>query len=240
MATLFISDLHLDRERPETIDLFVEFTRSVAPPGTTLYVLGDLFEAWIGDDEDDPELLRVKGALGELAARGVACFVMHGNRDFLIGRRFAEDTGCELLGDYEIIEVFGTRVLLTHGDLLCTDDTDYQALRRTVRQTDWQAAFLAKPLEERRAIAADMRAKSRSEIAAKAEDIMDVNDTAVMETMRHFRVRHLLHGHTHRPAVHDLEVDGEPAKRIVLGDWHDTGWVVRWTPEGFTLANYPA
>lgn len=239
MAVLFISDLHLDRERPEAIELFLDFVAREARSAEALYILGDLFEAWVGDDEDERELARARAAIAELGTHGVACFVMHGNRDFLIGPRFAEETGCTLLGDYETIDVCGTRVLLTHGDLLCTDDTAYRDLRATVRAADWQAAFLARPLAERRTIAADMRAKSRTEIAAKAEDIMDVNQQAVVETMRRFGVRHLLHGHTHRPAVHDFDLDGQPAQRIVLGDWHDEGSYVRWTPEGFTLSSYP-
>lgn len=239
MSVLFISDLHLDPERPETIRLFLDFAEHEARAAKSLYILGDLFEAWVGDDEDEPGLARVRSAIRDLTARQVPVFVMHGNRDFLLGPRFESETGCALLGDFETVDIHGARVLLTHGDLLCTDDTAYQNLRATVRKANWQTEFLAKPIDERRAIAAQMRATSRTEIAAKAEDIMDVNRAAVLDTMRRFGVRHLLHGHTHRPGIHDFELDGAPAKRIVLGDWHDTGSYVRWSPEGFTLSTYP-
>jgi UDP-2,3-diacylglucosamine hydrolase len=175
------------------------------------------------------------GALARLRDAGVACAVMHGNRDFLLGARFAAVTGCRLLGDFEKIVVQNEPLLLTHGDLLCTDDTRYMALRAQLRNPDWQRAFLAKPLAERRAIAADLRKMSASEIAAKAEDIMDVNQATVERTMRDFGVRRLLHGHTHRPAVHRFEIDGAPATRIVLGAWHDGVSVVRWDASGFRL-----
>jgi UDP-2,3-diacylglucosamine hydrolase len=235
MATLFISDLHLDAGQPDAIERFLRFVRTDARNADALYVLGDLFEAWIGDDDTDPALKPVVAALASLYKAGVPCFVMHGNRDFLLGRRFALATGCRLLGDHETVDVGGERVLLMHGDLLCTDDAPYQALRVMVRDEKWQRDFLAKPLAERRALASEMRQRSRSETAAKPEEIMDVNPAAVEAAMRRFQVRHLLHGHTHRPAVHDVDVAGAPGKRIVLGAWHDGGTVVRWDASGFRL-----
>jgi UDP-2,3-diacylglucosamine hydrolase len=238
MAVLFTSDLHLDADHPETIERFLSFIHDEALRCEALYILGDLFEAWVGDDDTDPHMKPVVQAIAALHRAGVPCAIMHGNRDFLLGRRFASATGCRLLGDYETLEVSGQRVLLTHGDLLCTDDAPYQSLRAMVRDPDWQRAFLAKPLSERKALADEMRRRSRTETAAKAEDIMDVNQTTVEATMGRFGVSRLLHGHTHRPAVHEFELNGEPAKRIVLGAWHDQGHVVRWDEDGFALETF--
>ncbi len=235
MAVFFISDLHLESAQPEGVERFVDFAGSEGPVADRLYILGDLFEAWIGDDDPDPGLRPVRSALRRLTRSGTPCHFMHGNRDFLIGERFAAETGCTLLGDYETIEVHGTTVLLTHGDLLCTDDKRYMTLRGTVRDPAWQAEFLAKPLAERRTIADGLRQLSRTEIAAKPEDIMDVNQSSVEDTMRRFGVSVLLHGHTHRPAVHEFELDEEPALRIVLGAWHDRASIVRWDEQGFEL-----
>jgi UDP-2,3-diacylglucosamine hydrolase len=163
---------------------------------------------------------------------------MHGNRDFLLGERFCAATGCRLLRDYEKVDLYGPSVLLTHGDLLCTDDTRYMTLRATLRSPEWQRDFLTKSLEERRTIAADLRKLSATEIAEKADDIMDVNQAAVERTMRDFDVPLLLHGHTHRPAVHRFTVDGRPATRIVLGAWYEQASVVRWDASGFSLETF--
>jgi UDP-2,3-diacylglucosamine hydrolase len=228
MAALFISDLHLEGQRPEGIRRFLDFVEQRARGAEALYILGDLFEAWIGDDDTDAALRPVVEALGSLTRAGVPCAVMHGNRDFLLGRRFQCATGCRLLADHEIIELGGERLLVMHGDLLCTDDTGYMTLRRTVRDPGWQRDFLAKPLAERRALAERLRGMSRAETAAKPEDIMDVNQRAVEETMRRFGVRRLLHGHTHRPGVHEFPLDGEPATRSVLGAWHEQGHAGIW------------
>jgi len=239
MTALFISDLHLHADRPEGIEQFVEFTRREAVSADAVYILGDLFEVWIGDDDTDPTHAPVIDALALLKREGVPCHFMQGNRDFLVGRRFATATGCKLLGDWEIIDMHGTRVLLTHGDLLCTDDKPYMALRAMVRDGAWQRDFLAKPLSERRAIATDLRARSRTETARKPADIMDVNQQAVESAMRERGVTRLLHGHTHRPAIHEFTLDGAPATRIVLGDWFDSGSVVRWDRHGFRLESLP-
>jgi UDP-2,3-diacylglucosamine hydrolase len=164
---------------------------------------------------------------------------MHGNRDFLLGPRFCATTGCRLLGDFERIDLHGRPLLLTHGDLLCTDDKRYLALRATLRAPDWQRDFLAKPLAERHEIAAGLRDMSASEVASKSYEIMDVNQGTVERTMREFDVSLLLHGHTHRPAVHRFLLDGEPAARIVLGAWHARPSVVRWDAAGFQLVTLP-
>ncbi len=228
MAVLFISDLHLEAGRPETIERFLELVRRRANGAEALYILGDLFEAWIGDDDTDEAMRPVIAALASLHKRGVPCAVMHGNRDFLLGRRFQWATGCRLLGDYETIELEGEPLLLTHGDLLCTDDAPYMRLRAMVRAPEWQREFLGKPLVERRELAQKLRSMSRAETAAKPEDIMDVNPATVAEVMRRFGVRRLLHGHTHRPGVHDFVLDGAPATRMVLGAWHEQGHAAVW------------
>ena len=235
MTTLFISDLHLDAGEPDTLRRFLTFIEHDARAARELYILGDLFEAWVGDDDDDPRLAPILAALAQLTRAGVPCAVMHGNRDFLIGPRFCAATGCRLLGDYERIDLYGERVLLTHGDLLCTDDTRYQSLRATLRSPAWQREFLAKPLAERHKIAADLRELSATEIAAKSYDIMDVNQTTVERTMREHGVSLLVHGHTHRPAIHRFALDGAPAARIVLGAWYEHGSVVRWSSTGYSL-----
>jgi UDP-2,3-diacylglucosamine hydrolase len=232
MAVLFISDLHLDPTRPDSIARFREFCATTARDVEATYILGDLFEAWIGDDDDDPGLAPILGALADLTAGGTPCHFMQGNRDFLTGPEFARRTGCHLLGDFEQIELYGTPVLLTHGDLLCTDDLRYQELRRQLRDPVWQADFLDKPLRERRRIAAELRRLSQTEMAAKTETIMDVNEATVRETMRRFGVRVLLHGHTHRPAIHRFDLDGQPAERIVLNDWYGPGGYLRWDRSG--------
>jgi len=239
VTTLFISDLHLDAGDPETTRRFLQFVGREALRARAVYILGDLFEAWIGDDDDDAYLAPIVAALARITAAGVPCAVMHGNRDFLLGPHFCAATGCRLLGDYERIELYGEPVLLTHGDLLCTDDTRYMTLRATLRDPQWQRDFLAQPLAQRRKIAAGLRELSATEIAAKSYDIMDVNQAAVERTMRDFDVALLLHGHTHRPAIHRFALAGKPAARIVLGAWHDGATIVRWSEEGFRLDTLP-
>lgn len=239
MTTLFISDLHLDSERPAGAQQFLQFLEQDAANAGALYILGDLFEAWIGDDDTHPGNGPVIEALANLKLRGVPCFFMHGNRDFLVGKRFAAATGCQLLEEHEVVELEGARVLLTHGDLLCTDDEPYMALRATVRDPDWQRDFLAKPVEERRMIADDLRDRSQQAIAEKPPEIMDVNQETVENTMRAHGVRILLHGHTHRPGVHHFELDETEATRIVLGAWYEQGSVVRWGADGFRLETLP-
>lgn len=227
-ATLFISDLHLSGERPAINERFFEFLRTQAARAAALYVLGDLFEYWIGDDEidaadGDPLARRVAEALGKLSQAGVGVAFMHGNRDFLVGRRFAESSGARLLADPSVEKIGGVRTLLMHGDTLCTDDHDYQAWRRTARSPEWQREFLAKTLPERRAALQALRAKSKEVVGAKPAEIMDVNDTAVREALRAHGLTRLVHGHTHRPARHVLEVDGRRCERWVLPDWYERG-----------------
>jgi len=233
--TLFISDLHLDAGRPHITQLFLDFLETRASGSDVLYILGDLFEAWIGDDDQSAMNLSVCRGLSQCAASGTPVFVMHGNRDFLLGEQFAEQSNCTLLQDPALIDLYGTPTLLMHGDLLCTDDTEYQAFRQTARNPQWQAGFLKKTLEERRKIAVEMRATSQEKTSAKAGSIMDVNQAAVIHTMAEKRVSRLIHGHTHRPGVHELLVAGEPAQRIVLGDWYTQGSVLECNPGGCEL-----
>jgi len=227
MTTLFISDLHLDASRPHITRLFVEFVRGEASQASALYILGDLFEAWIGDDAIDETADQVAVALSGLHARGVPCFFIHGNRDFLLGDAYARRARMTLLPDPSVIEIEGKRILLMHGDTLCTDDTPYQAYRTQSRNPAWQRAFLARPVAERQAFAAQARAESRNYTRSVADAITDVNPDAVTATLRARSVRRMIHGHTHRPAQHQLALDGTPAERIVLGDWYEQGSVLR-------------
>ena len=227
MHTLFISDLHLHESRPQVTRAFFHFLYSHAIHAEALYILGDFFDAWIGDDDDSELLQDVASGLHKLSELGVAIYFMHGNRDFLLGAAYAKKAGMELIPDGITIDLYGTPTLLMHGDSLCTDDVEYQQFRAVVRSPQWQQQILAQPLAARRALAAQLRAKSQSMNSLKADDIMDVSPTEVIAQMEAARVTRLIHGHTHRPARHQLVVAGNPAERIVLGDWHDSGWCIK-------------
>jgi UDP-2,3-diacylglucosamine hydrolase len=233
--TLFVSDLHLDPERPAVTGLFLDFLARQAGQADAIYILGDLFEAWIGDDDTSPLNQAVCAGLKDCADTGSPVYVMHGNRDFLLGRLFASQAGCTLLEDPTVIDLYGTPTLLMHGDLLCTDDTEYMKFRDTVRDTAWQSTLLAKPLEERRAMAREMRQASREQNSGKPDAILDVNAQAVIDAMARHGVRRLIHGHTHRPGIHELAIDGEPAQRIVMGDWYEQGSLLECNPQGCQL-----
>jgi UDP-2,3-diacylglucosamine hydrolase len=233
--TLFISDLHLDRERPDIQALFHEFLQNRAAGADALYILGDLFEYWIGDDDPGQEHADTLKALQALTSRGVPVYFLPGNRDFLIGQEFLEQSGCQKLDDHVIIDLYGQKVLLMHGDTLCTDDVEYQQLRSMMRNPQWQAQFLAQPYEDRLQQVLSLRKKSSEAIAAKGEIITDVNDQAVRDTMCQYGVTELIHGHTHRPAVHHFELNGEEYTRYVLGDWYEQGSLLSCTPQGCEL-----
>ncbi len=235
MTTLFISDLHLSDQRPAITEAFIGFLESEARGAEALYILGDLFEAWLGDDMVLPEYARAIEAMHRLADAGVPLFVMHGNRDFLLGADFAAMSGAQLLPESTVIDLHGTSTLLLHGDTLCTDDVEYQKFRAMVRNPAWQAEVLARSPEERLTLARQFREMSMTEMQGKSEAIMDVNAKAVAAAFREAGVRQMIHGHTHRPAIHDLEIDGEPARRIVLGDWYDQGSVLECDAEGCRL-----
>lgn len=227
MSTLFISDLHLTEERPEANERFIEFIEGKARSADALYILGDFFEYWIGDDDlGEPFNAVVAGLLKAVSRKGVQVRLMHGNRDFLVGEGFCKATGATLLADPSLEDIQGVKTLLMHGDTLCTDDLEYQAWRRKARDPGFQAAFLAKPIPERRQAIQQMREKSKEVVQGKSADIMDVNEDAVREALRRHGVRRLIHGHTHRPGRHALEVDGERCERWVLPDWYGPGGYV--------------
>lgn len=235
MTTLFISDLHLDASRPQITRSFIEFVRDEAAQANALYILGDLFEAWIGDDASDETGDQVADALAGLHALGVPCFYMHGNRDFLLGDAYARRARMTLLPDPSVVVIEGERVLLMHGDILCTDDAPYQAFRAQSHTPAWQRAFLARSVAERQAFAAQARAESQRYTRSVADAITDVNADAVLAALRDGGVRRLIHGHTHRPAMHRLQCDGAPGERIVLGDWYEQGSVLRWAEGAASL-----
>jgi UDP-2,3-diacylglucosamine hydrolase len=224
MTTLFISDLHLDASRPEITRLFVEFLENEAASADALYILGDLFEAWIGDDASDEVGDAVAAALATLHERGVPSFYIHGNRDFLLGDAYARRARMTLLPDPSLVEIGGESVLLMHGDTLCTDDAPYQAFRKETHDPAWQRAFLARPVAERRAFAEHARAESQRYTKSVADAITDVNSDSVTSALAEHRVVTLIHGHTHRPAIHVLGPGG--SRRIVLGDWYEHGSVL--------------
>lgn len=236
MTTLFISDLHLCAERPRITELFLDFLAREAAAAEALYILGDLFEYWIGDDaldggDNGDGTREIVVALRQLSAAGVPIFLLHGNRDFLLGENFCAATGCRLLSDPSVIDLYGEPTLLMHGDLLCTDDLEYQTVRRQVRDPRWIAQFLARTRPEREALVRGYRAQSQAVTQAKAAEIMDVNADAVAAAMTAHGVRRLIHGHTHRPAIHRLA----QGKRIVLGDWYEQGSVLACDASGCAL-----
>lgn len=232
MTTLFISDLHLDASRPQITRLFLHFLADEAVHADALYILGDLFEAWIGDDDDAELALTVADRLQRLARAGVPTFFIRGNRDFLLGPRYAADAGVTILPDPCVVRLYGEPVLLLHGDLLCTDDTGYLTVRRQVRDPAWQQALLARSLDERRQFAAQARGASAAHQGSMSLDIGDATATAVEEMFLRFGVRRMVHGHTHRPAVHRTPVGNLDHQRIVLGDWYEQGSVLHWGRDG--------
>lgn len=239
MATLFIADLHLCTEEPAITAGFLRFLAGDARKADALYILGDLFEAWIGDDDPVPLHREIAAAIHALVNSGVPCYFIHGNRDFLLGKRFARESGMILLAEENVLDLYGRKVLILHGDTLCTDDTGYLAFRAKVHQPWLQKLFLALPLFVRQRIAAKMRANSKAANSTKSLEIMDVNPQAVVHAMERHRVQWLIHGHTHRPAVHQLTANGEPAFRVVLGAWHSEGSMVKVTPDDVELIAFP-
>lgn len=239
MATLFIADLHLHTEEPAITAGFLHFLDGVAREADALYILGDLFEAWIGDDDPNPLHQRVADAIRALVDSGVPCYFIHGNRDFLLGKRFARESGMQLLPQEKVLNLYGRNVLIMHGDTLCTDDAGYQAFRAKVHQPWLQTLFLALPLFIRHRVAAKMRAGSRAANSSKSLAIMDVNQQAVIEAMEKHRVQWLIHGHTHRPAVHQLTANDAPAWRAVLGAWHSEGSMIRVSESDVELVQFP-
>jgi len=239
VTTLFIADLHLCTEEPAITAGFLRFLAGEARQADALYILGDLFEAWIGDDDPNPLHREIATAIKAVVDSGVPCFFIHGNRDFLIGKRFACESGMTLLPQEKVLNLYGRRVLILHGDTLCTDDAGYQAFRAKVHQRWLQTLFLALPLCIRKRVAARMRADSKAANRSKSLEIMDVNPHAVIAEMEKHHVQWLIHGHTHRPDVHPLTANGEPAFRVVLGAWHTEGSMVKVTPDDVELIAFP-
>ena len=237
MAYCFISDLHLQESRPDITKAFLGFLENTAYKAERLYILGDLFEAWIGDDDQNNFISEIQAALLKTNKTTKILF-LHGNRDFLIGTEFASSSGLEILNDPTIEEMFGNRVLLMHGDLLCIEDHDYQAFRKTSRDAKWQDEFLNKSIEERREIAHNLRTISKEATGIKKEEIMDVSTTEVIRTMEESSINLLIHGHTHRPKSHKITVNDQSAERIVLGDWDAYGWYIWMDSSSCELKNF--
>lgn len=233
--TLFISDLHLDASRPRINELFVRFIEHEVTGCEALYILGDLFEYWLGDDAPTPGLESVEDTLRALTREGVPVYFLRGNRDFLIGEDLARRSGITLLPGEKVVDLYGTSTLVMHGDTLCTDDSRYQLYRSLVQNGWFRALFGSLGLKTRMRLAGFMRNTSNREIDRKPAEIMDVNQAAVVAAMRRHGVRRLIHGHTHRPHVHEFELDGRSVERIVLGDWYEHGSVLRCGPDGCTL-----
>lgn len=233
---LFISDLHLAWDKPEITKRFVNFLENRAVSAKALYILGDLFDTWVGDDDFTPPGKTIRAKLKQLTASGTRVFLQLGNRDFLIGQAFCADTGATLLDDYTVIDLFGEPVLLMHGDLLCTDDHAYQAFRLKARSADWQNNVLGKPLFLRLLAARWYRLRSFFHKQKKSQEIMDVNQGTVIETMSKYKCLRLIHGHTHRPHIHTLKIHGKSAQRFVLADWtKDKGETLVWDENGFRV-----
>ncbi|WP_436857186.1 UDP-2,3-diacylglucosamine diphosphatase [Citrobacter tructae] len=239
MTTLFIADLHLCTEEPAIVAGFLRFLAGDARQADALYILGDLFEAWIGDDDPNPLHREIATAIKAVVKSGVPCFFIHGNRDFLLGKRFARESGMTLLPQEKVLDLYGRQVLIMHGDTLCTDDAGYQAFRAKVHQRWLQMLFLSLPLFIRKRVAAKMRAGSKAANSSKSQEIMDVNPQTVIAEMEKYHVQWLIHGHTHRPDVHELSANGMPAFRVVLGAWHSEGSMVKVTPNDVELIRFP-
>ena len=235
---LLISDLHLEEQRPDITRAFLRFLETRAVHAEALYILGDFFEVWVGDDGMTSFQHEIAAALRVLSESGTRIYLMHGNRDFMIGKAFCREAGCTLLPDPHIAELSGQRVLLMHGDTLCTRDEGYMRLRRWLRNPVSLFILHHLPLAKRQKLAQKLRSSSKQETRMKASDIVDVTPDAVVDVMQRHHVRTLIHGHTHRPSSHTLQVAGQPAQRIVLGDWDRQGWALQIDESGFHQAPF--
>lgn len=240
MATWFISDLHLEPARPASTQILLSFLQHLGGEADALYILGDLFEYWIGDDflqtPLGQQVLPILQAIKAVTEKGIPVYVQHGNRDFLLAEQFAELAACQLLPEQQVIDLYGIPTLIMHGDLLCTDDLDYQQARLLFRSPQWQQQILALSIPERLQYAQSLRRQSQQTTQAKPEDILDANQNAIEAAMRAAQVTQLIHGHTHRPAIHEFELDGQAAKRIVLGDWYQRASFLRVDAQGLRLS----
>ena len=238
--SLLISDLHLCDAHQDLTAAFQHFCKEKATQAEALFILGDLSDAWVGDDDDGDTANTIRQTLKTVAAQGTAVYLMSGNRDFLMGAQLAEDCGASVLADPSVVNLHGNDALLLHGDSLCIDDSEYMAFRAQIQNPSAQQILLSKPLEERRQIAAMLRSQSKSANSNKAEDIMDVNQDEVVKQLENANVKLMIHGHTHRPAEHELQIASGTAKRLVLGDWGESIWYIKADQQGQTLHSYPA
>jgi len=231
---IFISDLHISIEKTEITRRFISFLQNQATKASTVYILGDFFDTWVGDDDNTPPNKKIKQQLKQLTDSGTQVYLQQGNRDFLLGQQFCNESGITLLDEYTVIDLFGVKTLLTHGDLLCTDDIPYQEFRKKSRTTEWKQNVLTKPLLLRLLVARWYRFRSFFHKRKKTQDIMDVNQQTITQVMQQYDCLRLIHGHTHRPALHDFEINNKPAQRFVLAEWKkDSAELLRWTAEGF-------
>jgi len=231
----FISDLHLSKDRPETTQRFLAYLDSVDATVSDLYILGDLFDVWVGDDDPTPPNEAVKEALNQLTTQDIHVHFLPGNRDFLIGEAFFKATNILCLEDESVIDLFGTKTLLMHGDLLCTEDVEYQKFRQLTHNPAWQQEILSKPLQERLALAQHYRQESHLNKNVKSAAIMDTNEAAVIEALKKHQVSRLIHGHTHRPYVHSHLINGQAAERFVLAEWDTQGSILDWSESGYQV-----
>lgn len=236
-VTYFIADLHLAQNRPDITGCFLRFLKNEAVKAQSLYILGDLFEAWIGDDDDSAYLTTIAKALTTLSSFGTSIYYIHGNRDFLLGSRFAKKSAMTLLPEVDLIDLYGQNVVIMHGDTLCTRDIAYQKFRLKSRSWWWQALIKSLPLFVRKKMAANYRKKSAAATSMKSQDIMDVTPSEVVKCLETYQSQLLIHGHTHRPAIHELNANGKTAQRIVLGDWYEQGAWLKVTPTNMELLN---
>jgi len=242
MTTFFISDIHISEQYPEIGEQLIDFLENQAQQSDALYILGDLFEYWLGDDDTNPEYKKIQSALKLFTDKKTPTYFIHGNRDFLIGETFAHETGIKILSDPSIIELYGERILISHGDIFCTDDVEYQSSRKQTRDPNWQKMILEKPLKERKVFANEAREKSSIYTQKINEVLMDVNQSETNKTFEKYGLNRIIHGHTHKPAIHNSMINGELYKRIVLGDWYEQGSVLKWDqsgPELVTLNRAP-
>jgi len=232
---IFISDLHISIEKTEITRRFISFLQNQALNASAVYILGDFFDSWVGDDDNTPPNKKIKQQLKKLTDSGTQVYLQQGNRDFLLGQQFCDEAGITLLDEYTVIDLFGVKTLLTHGDLLCTDDIPYQEFRKKSRTTEWKQNVLTKPLLLRLLVARWYRFRSFFHKRKKAQEIMDVNQQTITQTMQQHDCLRLIHGHTHRPALHNFEINNKQAQRFVLAEWKkDSAELLRWTAEGFT------
>ena len=235
MTIAFISDLHISQAQSEIGEQFVDFLTNQASKYKALHILGDLFEYWLGDDDINPYLNKIKNALLNYTKTGIPIYFIHGNRDFLIGEKFANETGIKILSDPTIIQIYNEDILISHGDLFCTDDVSYQATRELTRDPKWQDMMLNKSLEERKTFALEARLKSTKHMKDLANEITDVNQSEIANTFKKFNLKTIIHGHTHRPAIHNTKINNIEHKRLVLGDWYAQGSCLEWDESGPNL-----